>query len=325
MESTRFHSPQMRLSKPVLTVVIALFALSTLLLHAKFNHEEQIMVEMGSQWENLISSPLFDLNMSALCREDQKRYQRMNYDGLESLSDTKVQAFFAQVIQFPVQTACFTMKRVGGGKWRGNCYDGHKYVCLDDLIPKLSNANAFHINQGQSYNNEDECIVYSFGIAEDLSFETAMTHFGCHVFAYDKDWTEVMKQNKNPKITVDQALLNADTKDSVTFGQLLARNNHTSKIIKYLKVDIEGWERQGFKEWIRSGAMDNVIQIGVEFHHTQKFAREYWQITQSLHQLGFIHISYDPNLCVGRGPIYFECVELVFRKTTLDCPSLELD
>lgn len=113
MESTRFHSPQMRLSKPVLTVVIALFALSTLLLHAKFNHEEQIMVEMGSQWENLISSPLFDLNMSALCREDQKRYQRMNYDGLESLSDTKVQAFFAQVIQFPVQTACFTMKRVG--------------------------------------------------------------------------------------------------------------------------------------------------------------------------------------------------------------------
>ncbi|TRY80019.1 hypothetical protein TCAL_06575, partial [Tigriopus californicus] len=114
-----------------------------------------------------------------------------------------------------------------------------------------------------------------------------------------------MKENKNPRITVDKASINGNSEDSVTFSQLLAKNNHTSKTIKYLKVDIEGAERKGFKEWINSGAMDNVLQVGVEFHNTESFAREYWRITKGLHQLGFIHISYDPNLCVGRGPTYF--------------------
>ncbi|TRY79361.1 hypothetical protein TCAL_07073, partial [Tigriopus californicus] len=203
------------------------------------------------------------------------------------------------------------------GKWLGHCYDGHKYVCLDDFVPKRNHANGLD-------QDEDECIVYSFGVSDDLSFENEMTHFGCHVYAYDQDWTETMLQNKNPRITLEKASIHDGSKGSVTFGQLLSKNNHSAKMIKYLKVDIEGGERKGLMEWIKSGAMDNVLQVGVEFHYTVNFAKEYWQISKSLHRLGFVYISYDPNLCVGRGPTYFHCVEVVFRKTTLDCLRLSL-
>ena len=39
-----------------------------------------------------------------------------------------------------------------------------------------------------------------------------------------------------------------------------------SRTITYLKVDIEGIEIKALSEWIRSGILDNVKQIGIEIH-----------------------------------------------------------
>ena len=46
--------------------------------------------------------------------------------------------------------------------------DGEKRVCLDDIRKSSSH-----------------CIVYSFGLAGDWSFEESMVKMGCHVFGYD--------------------------------------------------------------------------------------------------------------------------------------------
>ena len=59
------------------------------------------------------------------------------------------------------------LKRVGG-KWLNNPgvnkqVDGDKFICLDNLI----NAK-----------NNETCIIYSFGIAKDWSFEDFMDTLG---------------------------------------------------------------------------------------------------------------------------------------------------
>ena len=51
------------------------------------------------------------------------------------------------------------MKRFGG-VWQGIQVDGDKFVCLDNLLAK------------------DKCIIYSFGISNEWSFEDLMDSIG---------------------------------------------------------------------------------------------------------------------------------------------------
>ena len=56
------------------------------------------------------------------------------------------------------------MKSSTGGSWFRNGFDGSKYVCLDDF-------------QDLDHGGEP-CLVYSFGIGADVSFEEAMLQYG---------------------------------------------------------------------------------------------------------------------------------------------------
>ena len=54
------------------------------------------------------------------------------------------------------------MVRLGMGTWHQHkAWDGHKYVCEDDFTDE-----------------EEECLVYTFGINWDISFEEAMASQG---------------------------------------------------------------------------------------------------------------------------------------------------
>jgi hypothetical protein len=71
-----------------------------------------------------------------------------------------------------------------------------------------------------------------------------------------------------------------------------------------------------------SGALKNILQIGIEFHQVPRKVKVYFQMVQELYKLGFKTIRWDPNLVAfpGRGPINF--FEIVFRKTDLEiCDS----
>ena len=69
-----------------------------------------------------------------------------------------------------LQTYCSHGQMVGRGSWYMDCgfYDGRKYVCLDELLP-LAAAG--------------ECLVYSFGVGKDATFENAMADLGCRHMA----------------------------------------------------------------------------------------------------------------------------------------------
>ena len=55
---------------------------------------------------------------------------------------------------------CNNVVRLGTGIWMYETWDGHKYVCEDD------------------FKEEEPCLVYTFGISSDISFEEAMATKG---------------------------------------------------------------------------------------------------------------------------------------------------
>ena len=71
----------------------------------------------------------------------------------------------------PLQSVCTVGKFFGGG-WMGGCgaLDGNKYVCLDQFYEDVLTGN---------------CLIYSFGIAGDWTFEEAMADIGCIIRAFD--------------------------------------------------------------------------------------------------------------------------------------------
>ena len=50
--------------------------------------------------------------------------------------------------------------------WRGAASEGDKLLCLDDLFHDIIDG---------------KCLVYSFGIAQDWTFEISMADIGCKV------------------------------------------------------------------------------------------------------------------------------------------------
>ena len=78
---------------------------------------------------------------------------------------------FYSVVNMPLQSVC-TSGKFFGGEWLGHCgaLDGHKYICLDKFYDDVQKG---------------KCLIYSFGIANDWSFEEAMMNLGCVVRAFD--------------------------------------------------------------------------------------------------------------------------------------------
>ena len=69
--------------------------------------------------------------------------------------------------------------------------------------------------------------------------------------------------------------------------------------------------------FLSSGTLDNVRQIGIEFHKVPQNIKTYFTIIQSLYKLGFVTIAWDPNLTTKpwqhNGPFHY--FEIVFRRS----------
>ena len=124
------------------------------------------------------------------------------------------------------------------GTWHQHkAWDGHKYVCEDD------------------FTEGEECLVYTFGVSVDASFEEAMASkgtssglywhhetenglgvSGCEVYAHD----HTVKKFPNTKYEnvhfVGLGIGASNTNEVKTLDTLLRDNGHTDSTVKYLKV-----------------------------------------------------------------------------------------
>ena len=101
------------------------------------------------------------------------------------------------------------------------------------------------------------------------------------------------------------------------------------KTIHYLKVDVEGHELKAMHDWLDSGVLEVVQQIGLELHtgivHIEKTqtANTLYQILKTLIEMKDIYrfklIDYKSNGCVGRngdaiGHLYHTYFDIVLMK-----------
>ncbi|XP_071098126.1 probable methyltransferase-like protein 24 [Haliotis cracherodii] len=153
----------------------------------------------------------------------------------------------------------------------------HSYLDNVDMLCKRKlrmgklGDGGWEICDDAEYRPVKPCIVYSFGINNDFSFddETAQ-NYECDVFSFDPSMKQKSYQ-RSPRVRF--LSLGIDGKDykkgswdlhSLTsFKKML---NHTGRFIDVLKMDVEGSEWPALPNMISSGELSKVQQFLVEYH-----------------------------------------------------------
>ncbi|OWF38076.1 methyltransferase-like protein 24 [Mizuhopecten yessoensis] len=163
---------------------------------------------------------------------------------------------------------------------------------LDDGGWDICDDKEFRPNQ--------HCLVYSYGINFDFSFDDAIVkQYGCEVHAYDPSMNMMDHIHGNQVFFHNVGLTSDNNSMTVkgipwkmgTFGAHRTTNGHLERAIDILKVDIEDWEWIALPEMLRSGTLRDVQQFVIEFHLTRVKAEP--SIAQYLKCLKILKDIYD--------------------------------
>ena len=204
--------------------------------------------------------------------------------------------------------------------------DGQKYVCMDGEQLDLPHT--------------DRCIVYSFGINNDWSFDDDMASFGCSVFAFDPSMNATSLQRGDSTRFWPVGVGERDGTSELgwqllTLDSIAEQLGHTGRTIHYLKMDVEYSEWAVFRQQVARGArstLAHVEQLSVELHFLATlppeqhvdFYRELYQNLLAMQALGFYLFSFEENLGLldwvqipGLGRNLTTAVEVVWLRS--DC------
>jgi hypothetical protein len=142
--------------------------------------------------------------------------------------------------------------------------DGQKAVCLDrpHLAPSLGG-----------------CVVYSFGINNEWSFDETMEKYGCQVYAFDpsmnvsdhhrSEWIHFYRialDSVDSEVWNGRPGIKSRTLESIYKMLNSGHGDGNDGIIDYLKIDVETAEWRVLPQIVESGMMDKVKQLSVEIH-----------------------------------------------------------
>jgi len=126
------------------------------------------------------------------------------------------------------------------------------------------------------------CLVYSFGINNDFSFDDAIAKkFKCTIRSFDPSM-RVGEHKRGQhisfyKIGLDgKNYVNMRNWNMMTLGSILDKFGESNQTIDYLKIDIEGSEWESIDSIVASGLLSRVRQLALEIHvHSRTTAQMY--------------------------------------------------
>ncbi|XP_064079149.1 uncharacterized protein LOC135196329 isoform X2 [Macrobrachium nipponense] len=213
------------------------------------------------------------------------------------------EAEYFHLLKKPSGFRCRKLLSLGGASCR-KAVDGDKHLCMDPYIQPPVNG----------------CLVYSFGISSDVSFEVTLNQvFTCETYMFDPTrlaaW--LLMEDLPDNIHFDYRGVDVANKVLVgllqknltevysTFDDILRMNGHLGRTIHYLKMDIEGSEWEVLEYMMDKGLLNNVLQLAVEIHSdyvktkpTSLWLAEFQKmhdILARLEEIGFRRISYREN------------------------------
>ncbi|XP_068248896.1 probable methyltransferase-like protein 24 [Palaemon carinicauda] len=184
---------------------------------------------------------------------------------------------------------CPEMRYLGGHRRDSGENDGKKAVCFAPL---------YNITPGN-------CLVYSFGISIDWSFDDAIAGYGCKVFSFDPT-IKLPDHKRSDGVHFYNLGIGAENqtvgsgKNKVRFMSLsgiMDMLGHTHEIIDYVKLDIESMEA-GLIQALTDDPQRllQIKQLGMEIHPNKYFHEDFYNLFVSLEYLGFTTFDTRPVL-----------------------------
>nr|XP_045614703.1 probable methyltransferase-like protein 24 [Procambarus clarkii] len=210
----------------------------------------------------------------------------------------------------------------GADQWKEGVrfIDGDKWACMD---PPLAPPPT-------------RCLVYSFGIKNEWSFDDAMAAYGCQVFSFDPTMA-VGDHQRSSGVTFFR--LGVGGAPGMTrlgqvdrLGGIMKKLGHVGRKIDYLKMDIEGMEVETLEEVLehQPEILASVTHLGLEIHpgrykgeDVRRSSSKYWRLWrmfQRLECLGFslLHWNINPasfNHYWWNDSLQATCYELVWVRS----------
>jgi len=188
--------------------------------------------------------------------------------------------------------ACDFVQDFGGAvyTYRFKSIDGQKAICMDlDVKPSAN------------------CLVYSFGINNEWSFDKMLEALGCQVYAFDPSMA-MNDSDHTPNIHFfNIGLSHGDTDKGPRRWKLrtldsiykMLKPKHGDRVIDYLKVDVEGAEWKSVEQMLRTNIFDKVKQLGMEIHFNSRTIDDYQngiRILKWLEDYGMVRYSSRVNV-----------------------------
>ncbi|XP_074652684.1 putative methyltransferase-like protein 24 [Tubulanus polymorphus] len=138
----------------------------------------------------------------------------------------------------------------------GNAGDGGWEMCVDE---------PYTLKKGN-------CLVYSFGIANDYSFDDHVAKdLNCEIHAFDpsigqKDYKRGNYIQFHNLGVSGTDFTNKNGWKLMTVDSIMKSLGHENRIIDYFKIDVESSEWDTLAQMMKAGTVDRVKQIGIEYH-----------------------------------------------------------
>ncbi|CAH1774535.1 unnamed protein product [Owenia fusiformis] len=189
-------------------------------------------------------------------------------------------------------------------------------VHCDDVI-RIGNQQDGGWNMCVSgpYKPQEKCLVYSFGINNDWSFDDDVTsRFSCEVHSFDPSMN--MSDHRRSE-TIYFHSMGLSNKDYVTlegwpmmsFSSILTELKHEKAIMDMLKMDIEYSEHEVLPDLFAEGVLQNIKQLAFEFHFKpglspERYKSFYTTLSKLETQFNFRKYLYHRNeVCSVFSPI----------------------